>query len=241
MGIYTKRKKPGAPAKFVLADRCFVTHCTGWMRPEKTYRLLGSRLAQQIARHVSYDPEYGFELPCKRASTEAALVSSTPKDSQVPQNISPSHPQQMSLFVKVAKEASFRAAAAWKEQNGWKTKTTSLGKYQTEADASIFAIGMVMRDLPTILSRADCRRAEILSESRPALTSIQSTKLWLLPTVIDIKRQAGRVEEVSGRVVMTWLSNNSISEGSKIADTAAQRAARQQPKEMRSASLLYVQ
>jgi hypothetical protein len=28
MGIYTKRKKSGAPAKFALADRCFVTHCT---------------------------------------------------------------------------------------------------------------------------------------------------------------------------------------------------------------------
>lgn len=40
---------------------------TGWIRPEKTHRLLGSRLAQQIARHVSYDLEYGFDLPREEA------------------------------------------------------------------------------------------------------------------------------------------------------------------------------
>jgi hypothetical protein len=56
---------------------------TGWMRPEKTYHLLRSRLAQQIARYVSYDPEYGFELPSKGASLETGRVVSTPKDSQV--------------------------------------------------------------------------------------------------------------------------------------------------------------
>ena len=35
----------------------------GWTRPEKTHRSFGSRLAQQIVRHVSYDTEYGFQLP----------------------------------------------------------------------------------------------------------------------------------------------------------------------------------
>ena len=29
-----------------------------WTRPEKTHRLFGSRLAQQLARHVDYDTEY---------------------------------------------------------------------------------------------------------------------------------------------------------------------------------------
>jgi hypothetical protein len=32
----------------------------GWTRLEKTHRSFGSRLAQQIVRHVSYDTEYGF-------------------------------------------------------------------------------------------------------------------------------------------------------------------------------------
>jgi hypothetical protein len=80
---------------------------------------------------------------------------------------------------------------------------------------------MLMKDLPSMLSRADCRHAEILSESRLALAAIQCERLWLLPTIIDIKRQAGRVEEASGRVVITLLSSSIVSEGSKMADAAA--------------------
>lgn len=38
----------------------------GLTRPEKTRRSFGGRLALQIVRNVSYDPEYGFELPCKQ-------------------------------------------------------------------------------------------------------------------------------------------------------------------------------
>jgi hypothetical protein len=81
---------------------------------------------------------------------------------------------------------------------------------------------MVMKDLLSILSRADHQRAEIVTESRLALTAIQSAKQWSLPTITDIKRQAGRVEEASGRVVLTWLSSSIDSEGYKIADAAAQ-------------------
>jgi hypothetical protein len=35
----------------------------GWARPEKTHRVFGSRLAQQIVKHVKYDAEHGFDLP----------------------------------------------------------------------------------------------------------------------------------------------------------------------------------
>lgn len=44
---------------------------TGWSTPEKTYRSFGSRLAQQIVRHVSYDTEYRFNLPCKVTSRDS--------------------------------------------------------------------------------------------------------------------------------------------------------------------------
>lgn len=40
--------------------------------------------------------------------------------------------------------------------------------------------------------------------------------------------------------VLTWLSSDSDCEGYKVADNAAEQAARQQPREMRSASLSYV-
>jgi hypothetical protein len=38
----------------------------GWTRPEKTHRLLGSRLVQQVVKHIEYDAEYGFDLPFKQ-------------------------------------------------------------------------------------------------------------------------------------------------------------------------------
>lgn len=159
----------------------------------------------------------------------------------MPDRMLPNHPQQMTLFVKATKEVSFGAAAAWKERNGWKTKAIPLGKYLTEAEAALFAVGMVMKDLLSILSRADYQRAEIVTESLPALTAVQSVKQWSLPIITDIKRQARRVDEAGGWVALTWLPSNIDSEGHKIADAAAQRVARQQPKEMRSASLSYVQ
>jgi hypothetical protein len=48
------------------------------------------------------------------------------------------------------------------------------------------------------------------------------------------------VDEQGGRVVLTWLLGESDCEGYKVANNAAEQAARQQPREMRSASLSYV-
>ena len=41
-------------------------------------------------------------------------------------------------------------------------------------------------------------------------------------------------------MILTWLSDNNTREGYKVADNAAERAARQQLREMRSASLSYI-
>jgi hypothetical protein len=62
----------------------------------------------------------------------------------------------------------------------------------------------------------------------------------VLPIITEIKRQAKRVEEEGGRVVLTWLSSGSNCEGYEVANAAAQRAAIKQPKAMRSASLSFV-
>jgi hypothetical protein len=48
------------------------------------------------------------------------------------------------------------------------------------------------------------------------------------------------VEEEGGKVALTWLPDDGIGEGYRTAKVVAQRAAKQQPKEMRSASLSYV-
>jgi hypothetical protein len=142
--------------------------------------------------------------------------------------------------VSAAKDMSFGVGAAWRERHAWKTKASSLGKHITTADAALVAIGMTRKDLIVILSRADRSFAEIATESRFGLAVINSSEQWALPVITSINRQAQKIEDAGGRVVLTWLPNGKDVEGYKIANVAAQRAARQQPKEMRSASLSYV-
>jgi hypothetical protein len=45
---------------------------TGWTRSDKTHRSFGSKLAQQVVKHVNYDTEYGYNLLCKETSPELA-------------------------------------------------------------------------------------------------------------------------------------------------------------------------
>lgn len=210
------------------------------MRPEKTQRSFRSRLAQQVVRHVNYDTEYGFKLPHKVESPAASPVIRTQGYSQMPQRMQPDNPQRLTLFVSTAKDASFGLGVAWREQYAWTTNMSSLGNHITTADAVLFAVGMDVKNLISILSRTDHCRAEIATESRAGLTAIQSSEQWTLPVITGIKRHAHGVKEAGGRVVLTWLSNREDVEGYKIARVTAQRAAKQQPKEMRSASFSYV-
>jgi hypothetical protein len=80
---------------------------------------------------------------------------------------------------------------------------------------------MVGKDLPSNLSRTNHQRAEIVTDSRLALTELQSTHNWVLPIVKDIKRKAERVEEEGGRVVLTWLLSGNNGEGYEVANAAA--------------------
>lgn len=212
----------------------------GWSRPEKTHRLFGSRLAQQIVRHVKYDAEHGFDLLCRQEPPVAVPSIKTHDQPRLPLRMLPGHPRQTTLFVETAQDVCFGVGATWKARDGWKSKSMPLGKYLTEVDAASFAISMVLKDLPVILSRTEHRRAEIVTRSRPTLTEIQKAQPWARQTIIDVKRHAKRVEEEGGVVTLTLLSSSTSSSGSKIANTLAQRAAKQPPKAMRSASLSYV-
>lgn len=190
-------------------------------------------------RHVSYDPEYGFELPRKVDSLAASPVIRTQGYSRVPERMQPDHPQQLTLFVSTAKDVSFGLGIAWRERHVWKTKMSSLGNHITTTDAALFAIGIGVKNLISILSRANHRRAEIATESRAGLTDIQRSEQWTLPVITSIKRHAHGIEDAGGQVVLTWLADGGDVEGYKTAKVAAQRAAKQQPKEMRSASLSF--
>jgi hypothetical protein len=99
---------------------------------------------------------------------------------------------------------------------------------------------MLLEDLPQILSRTTHRKAEIVTKSKSTLTAIQSQSRWEVRTITDAKRLAKRVEEAGGTLAMTWLPSSVSSNGYTAASVAAQRAARQSPKAMRSASLSYV-
>lgn len=213
---------------------------TGWARLEKTHRSIGSRLAQQIVRHINYDTEYGFDLPCKVAPQETTPVIRVHGYSQTPRKMLPDQSEQTTVFVRAIKDACFGTAIAWEEANDWKTKAVPLGKHLTETDAALFAVGMAMKHLFSILSRTDHRCAEVVTESRLALTAIQEPKQWLPPIITDIKRQVLRIEDEGGLVVLTWLPRGNDNEGYEKAGIAAQRAARQQSKDMRSASLSFV-
>jgi hypothetical protein len=147
---------------------------TGWTRPEKAHRLFGSRLAQQVVRHVDYDTEYGFDLPCRQEPSVTAPAIRMHGLSRMPIRMLPDHPLQTTPYVELARDVSVGVGAAWKERDGWKTRVASLGKYLTETDATAFAIGMVLKDLPPILSRTDRRRAEIVTKSRSALTALHN-------------------------------------------------------------------
>lgn len=212
----------------------------GWTKPEKTHRSFGSRLAQQIVRHVSYDTEYGFQLPYRTDAPVANPVIRTQGYSSMPRRMQPDHSHQLTLFVSTSQDVSFGVGAAWKERGVWKTRMSSLGKHITTADAAVFAIDMVMKNLVSTLSKADNSTAEIVTESRIGLVTIGVRGQWTLPNVASIRRHARRVEDAGGRVALTWLSNDEDVEGYDMANAAAQRAARQQPKEMRSASMSYV-
>lgn len=63
--------------------------------------------------------------------------------------------------------------AAWRERNGWETNVISLGKYLTEADASLAAIGMMMEHLLPILSKA---LSMLMTDQIPSRTPKTSTR-----------------------------------------------------------------
>jgi hypothetical protein len=212
----------------------------GWTRPEKTHRLFGSRLAQQVIKHIKYDVEHGFDLPCRREPPDPAPVIRMHEHPRMPVRMLPNHPQQITVFVEVAKDVGFGVGAAWKERDGWKSRAMPLGRYLTEADAASFAISMALECLPAVLLRTDHRRAEVATKSRLALEELQNTQSWVLRTIADARRHAERVREDGGAAAITWLPSSTSSNGGKIASLVAQRAAKQPSKAMRSASLSYV-
>ena len=65
----------------------------GWTRLEKTNRLFGSRLAQQVIKHIKYDVKHGSDLPCRREMPDPAPVIRMHEYPRIPVRMLPNHPQ----------------------------------------------------------------------------------------------------------------------------------------------------
>jgi hypothetical protein len=152
----------------------------GWTKSEKTHRSFGSRLAQQIVKHVSYDTEYGFQLLCREDPPTESPVTRIRSYSSMPRRMQPDHSHQLTLFVSTYQDVSFGAGVAWKERYVWKMRGSSLGKHITTADAAVFAIDMTTKNLISTLSKADRSRAEIVTESRAGLVAVGDKGHWAL-------------------------------------------------------------
>jgi hypothetical protein len=153
---------------------------TGWLRPEKTHRSLGSRLAQQVTRLVTYDTEHGFDL------LEKVHVKGIIDDAG--QGLLVEQPNQVTLFTDGAEGSTFGAGIAWREDGPWKTRSTPLGKYLTIVEAELFAIYMAVKEAGPIAIRTGHRRIEVMSDSQQALTSIDKVGHWTLPVINNIYR-----------------------------------------------------
>jgi hypothetical protein len=94
----------------------------------------------------------------------------------MPMRMLPDHPHQTMLFVEVERDISVRVGVASKERDVQKTRAMPPGKYLAEVDAACFAIGMVLTDLPSILSKTNHRSAEMVTKSRLALAEIQDPR-----------------------------------------------------------------
>ena len=148
----------------------------GWTRPEKTHRLFGSRLAQQVIKHIKYDVEHGFDLPGRQDPSDRTPAIRMHEHHRLPVRMLPNHPQQTTVFVEVAKDVGFGVGAAWKERDGWKSRAMPLGRYLTETDAASFAISIALECLPAVLLTTDHKRAEVVTRSRLAVEELQNTR-----------------------------------------------------------------
>lgn len=211
----------------------------GWTRPDKAHRRFGSRMAQQVSKHVTYDTEHRFDL-LEKDKLGTPVGADVDSRLQMLLAIHRFGPNKMTMVASAAKATSFGAAVGWVANNRHKVKSDSLGRYLTMLDAELCAIRMAIRIYQTSLPELATRCVEILSDSRQALSTVGKASYWTPPAVRDIKHQFRFIQERGDQVTLSQLPTDENIERTKLMTAAAKLAAAQQPKVMRSASLSYV-
>ncbi|KAI7710683.1 hypothetical protein KC353_g9519, partial [Hortaea werneckii] len=218
----------------------------GWLSPDKTHRTLGGRLAQQIAKKLAYDTEYGFGVLEDLGSAETGIdVRVRGPDITTTQRRSEEQPEQLTLFARTvdgtAEGNSFGAGVAWEAQGCWRRKAASLGRYLTVVDADLFAVSMAVEEACSSLHKTGKRNAEIVTNSREAVIAVTRLTRWMPSLVKQILSQIKQLKARGYGLTLSSISVDAEAEGASIAEALASRAARQQPRHMRSASISYAQ
>jgi hypothetical protein len=115
-----------------------------------------------------------------------------------------------------------------------------LGKYLTIVDTELFAIYIAVKEARPTTIRMGYQRVEIVSDSQQALTSIEKARHWSTPIIKNIYHQIGELQAQGSTLRLSWIPAHTGIKGNEVADAIAKQAARQQPREMRSASISYV-
>ncbi|KAF2715932.1 hypothetical protein K431DRAFT_316895 [Polychaeton citri CBS 116435] len=147
-------------------------------------------------------------------------------------------PGDIAIYADGAKANNLGAGIAWRDWDKdaagqWNSKAMPLGKYLAVVDAEMYAICMAVRQTNTAMDQSrhitagQCK-AQVFTDSKAALEAIAEICLVLR----EIETRGDHVE-------LCWLPGHEDIAGSNEADAAAKRAARQPPRDMRSASLAY--
>jgi hypothetical protein len=217
----------------------------GWLDSEKTHRTLGGRLAQQVAKVVTYDTEYGFHLSQREAASPKSLETSSDDRISVSQRTDQEQTQVLTLFAASAdartQNKNFGAGVAWLDKSRWRTRSTPLGRYLTAIDADLFAISGAIKEAGAILRKEEMREVDIVSASRGALAAISGANYQISPLVGNNVAQVKQLRSQGYTLRMVQAPEDGSTEGMTAAHASANQAARRQPQQLRSASLSYVQ
>jgi len=85
------------------------------------------------------------------------------------------------------------------------------------------------------------QNAEIVTTSRDAVIAVTRPSRWVPPLVKQVANQTKQLKAQGHNLTLSPITVDAETEGMRTADAVARRAARQQPRHVRSASLSYVQ
>jgi hypothetical protein len=194
---------------------------------------------------VTYDTEYGFGLLEKVVTPPMSFEPSQDDRLYTPQRTSEEQTEALTLFVASAdarnENKTLGTGVAWLDKGYWRTRSTPLGRYMTTIDAELFAISSAAREAALILRKQEARQVDIVSASRGALAATSGATLWISPLVGDTLSQTMQMQSKGCTSRLVQVPDDEDIEGVSAARIAATQAARRQPRQLRSASLSYVQ